>query len=140
MDVLVPWPYLITVQPPNGLPGLVLLGVAHVAVGAVGATELDHQSQLVYFPHNRKDWDKLVLKAVPRYPVAIHLTTLARWRAAPPWRRTSIDPLAMLLHNVVASGVLQFEQSPGDVLLVQGERGGGQHGERRKEGVSEIGN
>ena len=39
--------------------------VPDITVGPVGAAELDHQPQLINFPHRGKDRHQLILKAVP---------------------------------------------------------------------------
>jgi len=82
---------------------------------------LDHQPQLVNSPHGGEDRDQLVLEAVPGDPVAVNLSPLVRLRSTPVWRWSSVDPLSMFLDYVVPSPLLQPEQPPGYVLLVQVE-------------------
>ena len=91
-----------------------LLAVAHVAVGPVRPGELDHQRELVDAADGGKHGDELVLEVVPRDPVAVDLSAAAGRRTRSARHRPAEDALALLLQDLVAGGVLQVQQAPGE--------------------------
>ncbi len=71
-----------------------LRAVAHVAVGPVGAGELDHQPELVDAADGGEHGDELVLEAVPGDPVAVDLCPTAGRAASPAGRRLVLAPVS----------------------------------------------
>ena len=58
------------------------------------------------------------LQLVPWNSVAIDLSAPAWWRASPARRRSPKNPLALLLHDLISSCLLQCQQAPGELCMV----------------------
>ena len=107
---------VVVVESLDGGPGVLGVAIPDVAVGSVGSAELYHQSQFVQRSNGGEDRNQLIFEAVSGDAVAVDLRSSLWGSSGPSWRRPSVDPLAVVLGNLVAGPLAEVQESSGDVI------------------------
>ena len=109
---------LVVVELVDGGPGIVGITVADVAVGSVGSAEFNHQSQFIQLSNRGKERNQLIFKTISWDSVAVDLCPSLWSRSRPAWWRSSVDPLAVVLGNIIAGPPAQLKESSSNVIGV----------------------
>ena len=109
---------LVVVELVDGGPGVVGVTIADIAVGSVGSTKFNHQSQFIQWSNRGKERNQLIFKTISWDSVAVDLCPSLWSRSRPAWRRSSVDPLAVVLGNFITGPPAQLKESSSNVIGV----------------------